>query len=189
MPTTEIINNTEVLVYTNEERAEGVTKARIAANIARLTAQQEPFADDAAYVAYVTTTAGLAEFPTHAAESYFSQFANKTVTEMETEYAAAVLAASENPEVVADLPSPTVAGVPVRVSMRQARLALFAAGKLAMVDAAINAMPSPQKEAAQIEWEYAAWIERSSPLVAALGGALEMTGAELDSLFVSAASL
>ena len=44
--------------------------------------------------------------------------------------------------------------VPKEVTMRQARLALRAAGKLAAVAAAIEAMPSPTKEDAKIEWEY-----------------------------------
>lgn len=81
------------------------------------------------------------------------------------------------------------ARVPVTITMRQARLALLNAGLLAQVDAAINAMPSPQKEAARIEWEYAAEVQRNSGLVLGLGEALGLDAAGLDALFVEASKL
>lgn len=79
--------------------------------------------------------------------------------------------------------------VPQYVSMRQARLALLGAGMLSAVTAAINALPSPQKEAAQIEWEYSQEVFRFKPLVLALAPALGLSSAQLDSLFVAAAQL
>lgn len=79
--------------------------------------------------------------------------------------------------------------VPAEVTMRQARLALRAAGKLAAVAAAIDAMPSPTKEDAQIEWEYSNTLRRDHPLVTALGPALNLTGEQLDGLFITAAGL
>lgn len=79
--------------------------------------------------------------------------------------------------------------VPKEVTMRQARLALRAAGKLAAVAAAIDAMPSPGKENAQIEWEYSNTLRRDHPLVTALGPALSLTGEQLDGLFITAATL
>jgi len=82
-----------------------------------------------------------------------------------------------------------VVRVPGEVTMRQARLALRAAGKLAAVAAAIDAMPSPTKEDAQIEWEYSNTLRRDHPLVAALGPALNLTGEQLDGLFITAAGL
>ena len=75
------------------------------------------------------------------------------------------------------------------VTMRQARLALLGAGLLAGVDAAIAALPSPTREAARIEWEYAATVERGSALVTTLGGALDLDDAALDALFAAAAAL
>ena len=81
------------------------------------------------------------------------------------------------------------APVPLRVTMRQARLALHGAGKLAAVDAAIDAMPEPQKSAARIEWEYAAEVRRDNDFVAGLAPALGMTDAQVDALFVAAAAL
>lgn len=81
------------------------------------------------------------------------------------------------------LVSPTV------VTMRQARLALFNAGLLPTVNVAIESMPGTAGEAARIEWEYAATVDRNSPLVAGLIAALSLTTEQLDSLFTQAASL
>jgi hypothetical protein len=75
------------------------------------------------------------------------------------------------------------------VDMRQARLALLAAGKLADVDAAIAALPSPQREAVQIEWEYGTRVRRTSPLVINLMPALGIDDAEMDQLFQMAMTL
>lgn len=77
------------------------------------------------------------------------------------------------------------ANVPATVSMRQARLALLAAGLLPGVAAAMAAAG----EAAQIEWEYATEIRRTSPLVSQMAAALGMADAQLDALFVAAAAL
>lgn len=89
------------------------------------------------------------------------------------------------------LPVPPVQPVPVptAVTMRQARLALLSAGKLAAVTTAINALPSPQKEAAQIEWEYSQEVQRHNGFVAQLGPVLGLDAAALDALFVAAAGL
>lgn len=84
-------------------------------------------------------------------------------------------------------PAPSTA--PQEVTMRQARLALLGAGKLSAVDAAINALPEPQKTAARIEWEYSGTVRRNQPLVLALAPALGLTDAQLDALFVAAESL
>lgn len=78
---------------------------------------------------------------------------------------------------------------PQSVTMRQARLALFGINKLSDVDSIIAAMPSPQKDAALIEWEYSSEVWRNKPLVQALGPALGMTEAEIDALFIQAATL
>ena len=78
--------------------------------------------------------------------------------------------------------------VPEVVTMRQARLALLAVGKLADVTAAINSLPSPEKEAAQIEWEFSTTVVRTHGLVEQLSPVLGFTSEELDSLFLAAAS-
>lgn len=79
--------------------------------------------------------------------------------------------------------------IPAQVTMRQARLALLGAGLLASVDAAINALPSPAKEAARIEWDYSSAVERNRGLVLQLGGALGLSSAQLDALFIAAEKL
>lgn len=77
--------------------------------------------------------------------------------------------------------------LPAVVSMRQARLALLAAGRLDEVGAAIDSLPSPQKEIARIEWEYASEVERYSEMTLLISGALGMSDDDLDSLFIDAA--
>lgn len=79
--------------------------------------------------------------------------------------------------------------VPQVVSMRQARLALLGAGKLAAVNSAIAAMTGMEGEAARIEWEFSSEVRRVQPLVLALGPTLGLTSAQLDALFVAAAAL
>ena len=84
-------------------------------------------------------------------------------------------------------PAPPV--VPPSVTMRQARLALLGAGLLASVDAAINALPSPQKEAARIEWEYSQEVQRHNGFVSVLAPLLGLTEAQTDALFLVAEGL
>lgn len=101
----------------------------------------------------------------------------REATPEEIEEIEARLAAAAQPE------------VPPQVTMRQARLALLGAGKLAQVDAAIDSLPSPDKETARIEWDYSSAVERSRPLVSLLGQALGLDDAALDQLFITAAGL
>ena len=84
-------------------------------------------------------------------------------------------------------PHPPV--VPPSVTMRQARLALLGAGLLDDVDAAINALPSPQKEAARIEWEYSQEVQRHNGFVSVLAPLLGLTEAQTDALFLVAEGL
>jgi hypothetical protein len=79
--------------------------------------------------------------------------------------------------------------VPQQVTMRQARLALLCAGKLSLVDGAIDSLPSPDKETARIEWDYSSSVVRSRPLVVMLGEALGLDEEGLDQLFITAAGL
>lgn len=72
-----------------------------------------------------------------------------------------------------------------QVTMRQARLALLAAGLLDDVEAMI----AQADRAVRIEWEYATVVDRSSPLVVTIGSALGLTDAQLDALFAEGAAL
>lgn len=79
--------------------------------------------------------------------------------------------------------------VPQSVTMRQARLALLAAGKLALVQPAIDSLSEPIKSAAAIEWQFSNDVVRSNAFVSMLGAALGMSGGDLDALFVAAGKL
>jgi len=85
------------------------------------------------------------------------------------------------------LPPPKV--IPYEVTMRQARLALLKNGLLDMVDAAIESLPSQQKEEARIEWGYSSAVVRDRELVRMIGAALGLTNDELDGLFIFASTL
>lgn len=82
--------------------------------------------------------------------------------------------------------SPTI---PQEVTMRQARLALNAAGKLAAVQTAINGMVDPNKTNTQIWWDYSSVVQRGQPIVASLGAAIGLDSAGIDNLFTTAATL
>lgn len=75
--------------------------------------------------------------------------------------------------------------VPQVVTMRQARLALYAAGLLNAVQTAITSAG----QAAVIEWEYAQEVQRNAGLVPAMATALGMTEKQIDDLFFAAAAL
>ena len=84
-------------------------------------------------------------------------------------------------------PDPAVPnGVPASVTARQARLALLGAGLLDDVEAMLA---DPAHRATRIEWEYATQVERVSPLVDSIGGALGLTSEQIDALFRQAAAL
>lgn len=89
----------------------------------------------------------------------------------------------------AELAESQLPPVPLRVSMRQARLALLDQGLLSNVDAAIASLAEPQKSQVQIEWEYSQTVVRDRPFVALLGGALGLDDSQLDDLFRLAETL
>ena len=92
---------------------------------------------------------------------------------------------------VRDLPpEERKARVPTVVSMRQARLALLQAGLLDQMETAIAAIEDPdQRQAVQIEWEYAAEVSRAHPWVQSLAATLELDETGMDGLFTLAATL
>lgn len=93
-------------------------------------------------------------------------------------------------EVAAHLNPSFVPAIPQSVTMRQARLALLGAGLLDDVNAAIAAIPdATQRRAAEIEWEYAATVDRASPFTQLLADGLGLTSEQLDGLFTQAAGL
>ena len=94
--------------------------------------------------------------------------------------------AGNTPEPYVEPPMP----IPSTVSMRQARLALYNAGLLALVDESILLMPiEEQRVKAQIEWEFATTVQRDSALVYGLAGELGLTDEMLENLFSEASKL
>lgn len=77
------------------------------------------------------------------------------------------------------------------LTARQFRLGLVAGGKSpSQVTAAIAQMPEgPDKETAEIEWEYATTFKRTHPLVVMLSGALGLTPEEIDTMWTNATEL
>ena len=106
---------------------------------------------------------------------------NGVEVEMSTEEAAAFVA-----QQAADA---AIVVVPQEVTMRQARQALILAGKLDTINQALQGMQGTPGELARAEWEYSITVQRNRPLVLSLGAALGMSSADLDALFVQAATL
>lgn len=100
--------------------------------------------------------------------------------------AGAVQITDEEAQVLLPKPEPQLI---TKVFMRQARRALLQVGLINQVQDFIDSLPSPQKEAAQIDWEYAGEVERDSDLVKALTIALDLTEEQLDELFALAVTL
>lgn len=74
------------------KQKDGVTKARLANNITRLGEGAEPFADNAAYMVFVTASAGLSEFPDSAADSYADHWADVSIADLRAAHDAAATA-------------------------------------------------------------------------------------------------
>lgn len=72
------------------------------------------------------------------------------------------------------------------VSMRQARRILFQYGYLSSVDEFIATLPSPEREIAQIDWEYATEVRKDSELVQRLASYLQLSPEQIDKLFYEA---
>lgn len=100
-----------------------------------------------------------------------------------------IVADKNGKPVLQDPPTPAPV-VPAKVTMRQARLALLAAGYLDRVQDAFANVPDEQvKKAAMIEWEYAGTVERDSPFTTQMAAMLGLSSTDLDTLFTTAAAL
>ncbi|WP_104663405.1 hypothetical protein [Ensifer adhaerens] len=77
------------------------------------------------------------------------------------------------------------------LTARQLRLGLVNANvSPSTVTATIAVMPTgPDRDKAQIEWEYATTFKRTHPLIATVGTALGLSDAEIDALWAAAAAL
>lgn len=180
MPTTTTIDNLTVTTYSAEERAEGITKARLAANITLTKANQPMHVDDDAYAAFVCASAGLETLPDSAAESYYAQYADKTVYELEQDLITAVDAAPDYDPVVV----PTLAGVPQSIPTLSALLVLDSAG---LADAYEAWATSPDRTFAQRAFiSKATHWRRDDPTLLAAAAELGLSDEQVDGLFVAA---
>lgn len=81
--------------------------------------------------------------------------------------------------------------VPAEVTARQAKRAMFLSTPSiteAQVMAVINAMSDPDKTLARYDWEESNTFQRNNPTLIALATALGLNSAQIDALFISAAS-
>ena len=80
--------------------------------------------------------------------------------------------------------------VPLVITSRQAVQQLIIAGLYDNILPALNSIPDVlTRKLAIAEWEKAQEFERNRPLVQSIGGALGLTSAQLDDLFIAAAKL
>ena len=77
------------------------------------------------------------------------------------------------------------AEVPILVTIRQARMALLAAGLLS----AVNNFVASQSDEIKIYWEYSQELYRYHPVLMALGAQLGLSDQQIDALFVAAGKL
>lgn len=79
--------------------------------------------------------------------------------------------------------------VPTHVPMLNARLALIGAGHMAAVQAYVDAMPGVEGEQARTYLDYAQTVWRDHWLVEGIRQVLELTPADIDALFITAAAI
>jgi hypothetical protein len=77
------------------------------------------------------------------------------------------------------------AAIPFSIAPAQGRIALARRGLLAAIQSAI---PTDVEDPTRIYWEYAISWERSHPLINQLAAALGLTEAQVDEIFIEAAS-
>ncbi|CUI04669.1 hypothetical protein BN2497_4115 [Janthinobacterium sp. CG23_2] len=88
-----------------------------------------------------------------------------------------------------DIAAAAVPVVPASVPMLNARLALIAAGHMTAVKAYVDTMPGAGGEQARAYLEYAQTVRRDHPLVEGIRQVLQLTPAEIDALFITAATI
>lgn len=76
-------------------------------------------------------------------------------------------------------------GIPYKISIRQAKLALLGAGLLDDIE---NAIASADRSV-QISWEYATEFERDNPLILYFQSRLNLSKEQVDNLFIQAKGL
>lgn len=85
--------------------------------------------------------------------------------------------------------APIVVPVPTQVAMWALREATIIAGEKANIEAAMNALPEPDKWVAWNRWEYKEVILRESPIISLLQQNLGWTNEFVDDLYKAAAQI
>lgn len=132
-----------------------------------------------------TYCGGFADLPIELLNSYgFYEATEPTVPEG---YYLSAYGSGELTGTVVSYPNAQIEKIPApsQVTMRQARLQLLALGVYNQVNQAIASMG----QAAEIEWEYAAVVDRSNALVAGMAQLLGWTTEDTDNYFTEAAKL
>jgi hypothetical protein len=80
-------------------------------------------------------------------------------------------------------------GVPKWVYKSQAYKSLILAGKMPAVKALLDSLPGIEGELARVDFETSARFYRDNPVLNQLATALQMTKADLDQIFITAATL
>ena len=80
-------------------------------------------------------------------------------------------------------------GVPKWVYKSQAYKSLILAGKMPAVKALLDSLPGIEGELARVDFETSARFYRDNPVLNQLATALQMTNADLDQIFITAATL
>ncbi|NIA00882.1 hypothetical protein [Massilia sp. CCM 8734] len=88
-----------------------------------------------------------------------------------------------------DIAAAAMPVVPASVPMLNARLALGAAGHMAAVKAFVDAMPGVDGDQARTYLEYAQNVRRDHWLVEGIRQVLKLTPADIDALFITAATI
>ena len=86
---------------------------------------------------------------------------------------------------VAQDPAPVLPSVPKTVSAFQAKAALYGAGLLTSVQAAMATAPA----ITQLAWAEATEFQRDSPAIASVAAQLNWSAAQLDALYVTASGI
>lgn len=88
-----------------------------------------------------------------------------------------------------ETPPVVINGVPQTVTKKQAKKALAAAGLLSAVETALANATGTEGAFARIEWADSITFNRNNAVLLSLAGALGMSDAQLDALFVAAATM
>ena len=75
--------------------------------------------------------------------------------------------------------------VPEKITARQLRSSLILAGiNLSLIDSIIATLPQPQRDLAQVDWEYSTNFYRNNSMINQIAGALKLTSEQVDNIFI-----